>query len=136
MRLHPSDYVGIAFVDRGRDPGQGLDCWGLVRHWYFNERGILLPSLDDAPSAGHQPERIPELIREQALQWRSVTDIESGDVLHMRVAGQPHHVGVYVGLMGAARCFLHTLPGQGSAYCEVDSPRWRPGIVGAYRHVG
>ena len=28
------ELVGVPFVDGGRDPGKGLDCWGLVREAY------------------------------------------------------------------------------------------------------
>lgn len=136
MALHPFDYVGIPFVDRGRDAQRGLDCWGLVRHWYQHELGVLLPNLDEAPSGEHHPELLPALIEAQARQWRAVSAPERGDVLVLRHRHAITHVAVYVGVHFGRRRFLHTLRDQDSSYADLDSPFWLPRLAGVYRHAG
>ena len=40
--LKYDDLIGIPYVDYGRDPHKGLDCWGLAMELY-RRRGIQLP---------------------------------------------------------------------------------------------
>ncbi len=42
--LKLSKYVGLPYTLRG-DTTHGLDCWGIIKHIYEQERGIKLPYL-------------------------------------------------------------------------------------------
>lgn len=132
--MKPADYVGVPFVDRGRDPTTGLDCWGLVCWWYAVELGLVLPTLTDAPSGEHDTEHLPALIQTQARAWRKVSVPERGDVVVVRIAGQPFHVAVYAGLINGEPSLLHALKGVGVHYSPFNSPMWTPRIEGIYRH--
>ncbi len=37
-------YIGLPFLERGRDPKKGLDCWGLVRLILREQFDHRLPS--------------------------------------------------------------------------------------------
>lgn len=129
------DYVGIPFADRGRDRQTGMDCWGLVRHWYAEQLGIDLPGLLDAPSYGHEPEKLPALIARETRAWRRVDRPQPGDLVVVRIGERPFHVGVYVGEDAGVPMLLHTMEKTGSVKCDLSSPMWAPRIEGYYRHV-
>lgn len=87
-------YVGIPFVDGGRDPA-GCDCWGLVSLIYREVLGLDLPAYDGI--SARDVARVTERIREdrEAPPWLPVLGAaQPFDVLVMR--GRPLHVGVMV----------------------------------------
>ena len=42
MEFAYDDLIGVPFVDGGRDPKSGLDCWGLVKE-AFRRQGCEVP---------------------------------------------------------------------------------------------
>lgn len=86
-----AEYIGIPFVDHGRARA-GLDCWGLVRLAYAEQRGILLPSWGDYPSVSDAA--LTERIINAALpDFQEVDPMEWALVLfHSHVSG--YHVGL------------------------------------------
>lgn len=118
-----SKYLGIPYKKGGRDRG-GVDCWGLVRLFYDQEYGVLLPAYID--HGGRREEYIRKGIEELAAE--AVTDPQEGDLVVISVGGRPSHVGVW--LDGGK--VLHILRG-----CESvveDAKRLRVGkVYGIYR---
>jgi hypothetical protein len=100
--LWTGDYVGIPFVDLGRNR-DGCDCWGLVRLILAEQAGLALPSLatSEADHAGVQREL--RLARRSA-EWRHILagDERLLDVVEMVTPTRtdtgwdfpPLHVGV------------------------------------------
>jgi NlpC/P60 family len=86
-------YVGIPFVDHGRD-WSGLDCWGLVRLVYLTECGIVLPSYGEI-SATELSEVAHEVAGESRKEpWLQIENPRLFDVAVMHRRKAPIHVGV------------------------------------------
>ena len=125
-------YIGLPYADKGRGP-DSFDCWGLVRLFYAEQFGIVLPShLGDYESAKHQHEVSALIEREkQAGKWFEVPAPMFGDLVSMRIAGQPWHVGI---ALGDGR-MLHTMKRHESVIESHTSRLWAKRIDGYFRHV-
>lgn len=129
--LDPS-LVGIPWVNRGRDPAVGLDCWGLLRHVYATKLGILLPSFaDEYEDATDRAETVAVMNRCAGADWVRVDIPKVGDGVRLRVDGDPSHVAVYVG----RGLILHAQAGTDSVIEELFGLRWNKRIAGIYRHA-
>lgn len=87
-------YIGLPYVTGGRD-ARGVDCWGLLRLIYRQERGIDLPEYP-----GLDLEQIRAISREilaiASRDWREVVTPQDGDAVAMSLKDALHHVGVWV----------------------------------------
>lgn len=86
-------YIGLPYVLGGVDRS-GLDCWGLVKLFYLEERGIVLPdlpgiSVDEILSISR------EILAQCKLGWVEVASPQDGDVVTMSLKQAPHHVGIW-----------------------------------------
>lgn len=136
MTLDVGRFIGVPWRERGRTPETGWDCWGAYR-WVLRETlGVELPSLDggytDADprrDAGERGRRADAMrVGTEALG----VEVESpapGDCLVFRMLGAPIHVGLYVG----GGQFLHVPPGVDTCLERMDSPTWKPRLLGIYR---
>ncbi|WP_396616805.1 C40 family peptidase [Lysobacter soli] len=130
-----ANFVGIPYLDRGRTLA-GADCYGLVRLALQALRGIELPDYGTY-AGGADHDGITETI-ERGLheRWRAVTAPVPFDLIVLRVAGKPRHVGLVV----APERFLHApepLHGRGGTSrieCWTDR-LWINRIEGFYRHA-
>jgi cell wall-associated NlpC family hydrolase len=130
------DYVGLPFLPKGRTR-QGVDCYGLVRLIYQEQRGIDLPSYteDYATTTDHQ--EITSLLRgEVGSRWREipVEQARSYDGLVFRIAGQPTHFGM---VLEPPR-FIHAISTSSEQTGKVcierwDSWTWERRLVGVVR---
>lgn len=126
----PPQFIGIPWLDRGRDPVVGLDCWGLVRHWYRLRLGLELPSLVQGYAHAHDRHAVAALVARESAGWVPVpTAPQADDLVTLLLAGRPWHVGVVLD----ERHFLHTLEGHGSVIGRLDAPLWSPRIDGFWR---
>lgn len=126
-------YIGLPFCDHGRDRS-GLDCWGLVRLVMSEQFSIALPSLAHEYEHTLALDDISHVIQRQIPVWQAIdTDQEQcGDVVVLRLHGQPLHVGMVLG----DRHMLHVEARIDSAIERYDGARWRDRIFGFYRHKG
>lgn len=86
-------YVGLPFVDRGRD-WAGVDCWGLVRLVLWVECHIEVPSYGDI-SAKDLSRVAKEVGGESGREpWLPVIYANAFDVAVMHKRRVPVHVGV------------------------------------------
>lgn len=120
-----TDLIGLPFVDGGRNPNIGLDCWGLSTE-VFRRYGMELPdykiSCEDASSISHE-------VNEQKQFWRRCEgEISVPALVVIRFSVYCDHTGVYI---GNGR-FIHTRKEVGVNIDRVDSPAWAKRIEGFY----
>lgn len=133
-----ADYIGIPYraLGRARD---GLDCWGLVRLVYAEQKGIALPAYDGRGFSGGRGTATRASVADtaalvaeaQRTSWREVPRASAAvlDVVLLRVHGQPIHVGVVV----APGAMLHSLAGHDSAVERLDGMAWANRLMGFWR---
>lgn len=119
------------FVDGGRDPRKGLDCWGLVRV-VLRRMGIDAPDYRHSAFASHDIGGTAA--REMAGgAWAVVTSPKAGDVVCMdndpAVPGTVQHFGVYLG----GNLFIHILQKTGVLLTDINDPFWARRIRGYCR---
>jgi len=119
--------IGIPFVDQGRDPKTGLDCYGLAKE-VFRWHGIDLPefwiSCEDAS-------RINQAVGEEkgSGRWIRLEKPQEPCLIVLRFNNfQWNHVGVYIG----GGKFIHTARKTGVRIERLDHPYWRNRIEGFY----
>lgn len=89
-------YVGLPFVDHGRD-FNGVDCWGLVQLVMKTEQHIELPSYGETSALDLQ--KVAGLISSESVidPWTKIThSIAPFDVVVMYRRKDPIHVGIMV----------------------------------------
>lgn len=121
--------VGVPYKSKGRDL-LGADCWGLLRLFYIQEFGIVLPSYDEHYTDAFDKESVTGAINSLKSDWVEVSEPKYGDAIKLRLSGHPCHVGVYLG----NNEFLHTQHGHDSCIDRLDGIKWKNRIDGFYRH--
>lgn len=123
-----NDYVGLPFLEKGRDR-DGLDCWGLVRLVYLEKYGIELPAYTECYK-NTKDKTIGGVIDENlALEWQEVSEPAQGDIIVLRILGQPFHVGLVID----GQRMLHCERGVGSVIENYKGMKWRKRVIGFYR---
>lgn len=127
------NYVGIPYVNAGRDRN-GIDCWGLVRLFYFEQYKIELVSggADYAAEDGSNvfAKLTSEAMAEATQEWERTDNPNAGDIVLLRILGYPSHIGIVV----SPGKMLHARSGIDSAIESIESGAWRHRIDGYYRH--
>jgi cell wall-associated NlpC family hydrolase len=120
-----TDLIGLPFVDGGRDPTTGLDCWGLSTE-VFRRYGVDLP---DYKISCEEASLIHSKVNKQKQFWRRCEgEIPVPALVVIRFAVYCDHTAVYI---GHGR-FIHTRKGVGANIDRVDSPAWAKRIEGFY----
>lgn len=127
------DLIGVPFIDRGRDPATGLDCWGLFSI-VMARFGIDVPPYEiacmDTAAISDQAQR------EIELHWKPIARPYPGCAVAMKTAKMMpraiSHIGVYLG----RGWMIHTLKGVGSIKSKIRAPEWKHRIKGFYEYVG
>lgn len=123
-----SKYLGIPFKSHG-DTGDGVDCWGLVRHVLAAEKGWQLPSYGEGYARASDQRAVTECIRAGLISgWDRVDGPEEFALVVFRMAGRPWHVGLCV----SPTQFLHAPSGETSCVERLSSPCWINRIEGFY----
>jgi len=129
-------YVGIPFVEHGRTPAEGLDCWGLCRLVWKEHFGIEVPSYTETYRTTREGEEVARALRSElpATPWRTIPRAEArlGDGLLFRLAGYPMHVGLFL----EGDQFLHADPRAGTVIDRLSAPWWERRLLGVYRYDG
>ena len=124
--------IGIPFVDGGRDPATGLDCWGLMMA-AFRVFGLEIP--DYKISCFKTPDIYMAAVHESGLRWDPVTAPQLGDVVTMAL--DPDYPGMiqHFGMMIDRERFIHTLQKTGSIVTPVHHPFFKGKITGYLRPI-
>lgn len=125
-------YIGLPFSEHGRDRG-GIDCWGLARLVLLEQFNISLPSLAHEYRRTTDAARIAALVEREVPQWQHIAagSERCGDVIVLRLCGQPMHVGVVLG----DGQMLHAEQGIDSAIEKYRSQKWQDRVYGFYRYI-
>lgn len=131
--MHWSEpYIGLPWRPMGRT-AEGCDCWGLIRLVYRDVLQIDLDPLDGRYATAEERADIAAIVASEAAigPWLPVEVGQEADfdVLVLHWLGFQSHVAVVAG----AGMMLHaTKPDSGIE--RYQDGRWRPRIVGIYRH--
>lgn len=107
-------------------PWDKLDCWGIVRKFYFLHRKELPPYYSTRPKDMEESE---EIVSKAKSNYKEVSfnDLRYGDIFLINLMGLNGHIGVYI---GNGR-MLHTSIKCNSVIVKVS--QWKRRIVGVYR---
>lgn len=127
-----SAYVGLPFRSKGRTR-DGVDCWGLVRLVYAERFGVPLPDLSAGYADAEDRATVSGAIRgaaEDRSLWRALGEpSEVGDIVSLRIGGEPCHVGIVV----ADGRMLHSIAGADSSIERIAGSAWENRVDGFYR---
>jgi len=121
--------VGVPFLNGGRNPQVGLDCWGLVMEAYFRLTGNRLPDFRiDAMDADRIAGEI--LNQETSPAWELFDKPGIGRVVVIK--NHPRFKN-HTGLCISDTRFIHTMGKMNAVIDRLNSPAWRNRIYGYYR---
>ena len=128
----------IPFKEHGRDEN-GIDCWGLVYLFYRDVFGIELNShQNDYEFINKKIARndVVRLISNEISsgQWIEKLQPDFGDVVVLRLAGRPFHVGVVIN--PHKKVMIHCLENIGVCQEEYNSVKYVNRIEGFYEYYG
>lgn len=129
-------YLGIPFKDGadGGDDGDrnGCSCHGLIRLWYKEQYGMILPVYTNNYNGSSDTEHIHDAIaRAIADEWIETKHPKRGDVIITTSGKANAHIGI---VLGEDDMFLHIRIGHDVSGEHWQSIRWRNQIAGYYRH--
>ncbi|MEK6531252.1 MAG: NlpC/P60 family protein [Deltaproteobacteria bacterium] len=125
FRLNYEDLLGVEFKLNGRDPNDGLDCYGLCMEIY-KRMGLRLPEF----SYAFQESLLHKQIEEGSRKFVEIADPEPGCLVTFAIM-PPYtsHIGVVV---DGSR-FIHIMKKTRVALERLDASEWRKRITGYYR---
>jgi cell wall-associated NlpC family hydrolase len=118
-------YIGIPYKVHGRDPEEGLDCYGLAL-LLFRERGIKLPDLPYLDTETETNRRVMGSL-ETTIPNIPLERPEPFCVIEFTVLGEPSHIGIYL----EHGKFIHASRGAGVVVDKLC--RWSKRVKGYYR---
>ena len=126
--------IGTPFVHQGRRPRIALDCAGLV---VAVAAEIGVAALDQQ-GYGQRPFNglLQSALDEQPALKRVVpAEMQSGDIMLMRIAGEPQHLAIFAGYnpVCESETIIHAEIGAGKVCEHRLDDTWRSRIVCIYR---
>lgn len=115
------NFLGIPFVNMGRDRQKGVDCWGLIVLVYEEVFNTKLPLYADKAYTSSNMKQISGMIKSERRIFEifSPTDeVSEGDVVLVQRLEDQYHVGIFVGIEVGHPYMLHTNSVRGQSFCE------------------
>jgi len=136
------DYIGIPFVDKGRDHA-GCDCWGLMRLILVEQFEVVIPSFVNDYVSADAGEAIIDIVKDCTtnFEWIKIENDseQAGDVVHMsgfyRIEGKLRKAGMHTGLVLVSGTLIHVEEGINATlmrYREAGQLSRR--VLGFYRY--
>lgn len=105
-----NEYIGIRHLHGGRNPREGVDCYGLVKLVYDQEYGIVLPDwVTDEFDLRGRSQIIGSVVC--SGDFTEMEEPHDGSFVICYRSRAAHHVGLHYG-----RGVLHCQRGIGSVY--------------------
>jgi hypothetical protein len=127
-----SDLVGIKFVDKGRNPSTGVDCWGLIM-LAFERYGWKIPDFNVSCFASSD---IHAKYLLNMRGWKSVDVMREATVVAMSMDPDMPNVVQHFGYATDTHNVLHTLLKMGSVNMRINHPFIKHKIKGYYEWIG
>ena len=129
--MNISPYMHLPFKEQGRDH-TGVDCYGLAYLIYREQLGLDVPTYTESYTTSKDSEEISAIInRERLSTWQPIAreDVQPGDLVILRIIGQPWHCGI---MLGKTK-FLHIERDANVCQDDLMSIRWSRRFEGFYR---
>lgn len=125
-------YIGLPFLNKGRDKEEGLDCWGLLRLVHRDMLGVTHPSYEeDYQESTANTEVASAFYSGMEGPWEEVSSAPKElDVVILTLSGKPFHCGVVT----VPGYMLHILKGCGAVVESYTNRHWLRRIDGIYRY--
>jgi len=124
-----NDYVGIKFVDQGRDRS-GCDCAGLVCLVYSEQLnrdiGAQFGFYDSNDAS-----QTAELFADASKDWDQVTEPQDFDVVRLIVQNEPCHVGI---VCNGGKSVLNVRKSTRAVIEPLDARPWNARIDSFWRY--
>ena len=130
MQYEFKKLINIPFVDGGRDPATGLDCWGLMMAGY---KMIGREVKDFKIGCFQTVEIYMAAVQEATINWLPVKQPQFGDAVTLSMDDKYPGLIQHFGMMVSPYQFLHTLQKTGSIITETVHPFFRYKITGYLR---
>lgn len=127
------ELFGAKFVDGGRDPKVGLDCYGL----FVRSMAVFGNNLPDKSISAYATEiASKEIGVEIEEKWEELSQPEVGCAVVMAIDPEHpdlvQHLGVYIG----DGKFIHIVEKTGVVLTSITDRFWRRKIRGYYKWKG
>lgn len=123
------EIIGIRYKPHGRTPEEGMDCYGvaiyLLRTINIHVPDVFYQNTDDETNR-----RLLQTMK-AAIPNVVIDKPEPGCIIEFKIAGEPSHVGVYLGIDGGL--FIHASKNHG--VCAEPLSGWRHRVTGFHRVV-
>lgn len=127
------DLVGIPFMNGGRDPKVGLDCWGLLMV-AAGRFGFHVP---DYKISCFASDEIGEAVAQaKQKQWTVADSFSPGVLLSFRIDPKRPQAEQHFGIVVSQTHFLHTLVRTGSLMSDFHDLYWKSKLTGRWKWVG
>jgi len=93
MKHWSTHYIGLPYLIGGRTK-EGLDCWGLLRLFYLEQKATLLPELPGIVESGLLCST-KQILKESFSSWESLLFPTEGCAVAMSQRSSLHHVGIW-----------------------------------------
>jgi cell wall-associated NlpC family hydrolase len=124
------ELLEMPFRHQGRSPSGKTDCAGVIVH-VAARNNIPHDDQNDYPRLPGGSRLETALENQDYLARVPVAQIQAGDVLLMKFAGAPQHLGLFTG-----ENIIHAYESVGKVVEHRLSDEWKRRIVRAYRFVG